>query len=427
MSKICSLNMQQINEPTWALKACRLCCSTDLGNFIDFGQVPLGNNLQLTTQQSKGVDSYRLNVLRCYECGHFQLGYAVAPELLYATNYTYLSGIGSTFVKHIASYAKWIDEYCNLPVQSVVVDIGSNDGTCLKAFQTRGHTVCGVDPASLAAGIANDNGIPTINSFFDNAAVQEIINRYGHADLITSQNVLAHVDDLGAVFRNIYDLLKSDGYFSFEIGYFREVLRTGCFDTIYHEHLDYHHAGPLARHLCALGFDLLDLSINSVQGGSLRLLLKKTGNGVIAEQAQNFLDAEKQSVLYDDEFLSNWPDKIESSMNELHNLISEESSRGARIAAYGAPTKATLLAKLAKLGASEIAFVVEDNPHKVGRFLPGSCIPIHPTSELISFQPELIIILAWNFAEDIIAKLSGNFSTPVKVVIPLPELRVINL
>jgi 2-polyprenyl-3-methyl-5-hydroxy-6-metoxy-1,4-benzoquinol methylase len=419
--------MQPIHESIRALKECRLCGSLDLARFIDFGQVPLGNNLQLTAQQAKEVETYKLDVMRCNQCSHFQLGHGVSPELLYATNYTYLSGIGSSFVKHIAAYEQWIYEHCDLPLQALVVDIGSNDGTCLKAFQNRGYTVCGVDPASLAAGIANDNGIPTINSFFDSAAVQEITNRYGQADFVTSQNVLAHVDDLGAVFRNIYDLLKDGGFFAFEIGYFREVLLTGCFDTIYHEHLDYHHAGPLARHLCALGFDLIDLSVNSVQGGSLRLLLKKTGNGDIAEQAQNFLGAEKQSVLCNEEFLNNWPRKIESSMVDFHNLLAEEACRGARIVAYGAPTKATLLTKLAKLGASEIAFVVEDNPHKVGRFLPGSCIPIYLTSELILFQPEVIVLLAWNFADDIIAKLRGKFNAPVKVVIPLPDLRVINI
>ncbi len=406
---------------------CRLCGSSDLARFIDFGQVPLGNNLQLTSKKAKEVAAYKLDVMRCHHCSHFQLGHAVAPELLYTTNYTYLSGIGSSFVKHIDAYAQWIYEQCDLPMQALVVDIGSNDGTCLKAFQNRGYTVCGVDPASLASGIANDNGIPTINSFFDSATVQEINYRFGQADFVTSQNVLAHVDDLGAVFSNIYSLLKDGGYFAFEIGYFREVLLTGCFDTIYHEHLDYHHAGPLARHLCALGFDLIDLSVNSVQGGSLRLLLRKTGNGHIEEEAQKFLDAEKQSVLYDENFLRSWPIKIESSMADFHKLLHEESSRGARIAAYGAPTKATLLTKLAKLGASEIAFVVEDNHHKVGRFLPGSSIPIHLTSELISFQPELIVLFAWNFADDIIAKLRENFNTPVKVVVPLPDLRVINL
>jgi len=409
------------------LEKCRLCGSSDLASFVDFGRVPLGNNLQESVQQAKEVDAYQLDVMRCRECGHFQLGSAVAPELLYATNYTYLSGIGASFVKHIAAYAKWIDEQCDLPRHALVVDVGSNDGTCLKAFQDRGYSVCGVDPASLAARIANDNGIPTINAFFDDAAVREIVRRHGQADFVTSQNVLAHVDDLGAVFRNIYELLKKGGYFAFEIGYFREVLRTGCFDTIYHEHLDYHHAGPLARHLRALGFDLLDLSVNNVQGGSLRLLLRKTGDGAISEQAQRFLDAEKQSVLYDKEFLGNWPIQIKTSMEKFHHLVREEVDRGVRIAAYGAPTKATLLLKLARLGADEIAFVVEDNPHKAGRFLPGSGIPIQLTSALTSFQPEVIVLLAWNFADDIIAKLRGQFKAPMKMIVPLPGLKVVDL
>lgn len=419
--------MQPINESFRVLDACRLCGSSDLERFIDFGQVPLGNNLQLTAQLAKKVEAYRLDVMRCQGCGHFQLGHAVAPELLYATNYTYLSGVGSSFVKHIADYVRWVEEQCNLPERAVVVDVGSNDGTCLKAFQIRGHTVCGVDPAALAAGIANDNGIPTINSFFDSDAVREIVRCFGRADFVTSQNVLAHVDDLGAVFRNIFEVLKDGGYFAFEIGYFREVLRTGCFDTIYHEHLDYHHAGPLARHLCSLGFDLLDLSVNSVQGGSLRLLLKKTGSGKITEQVQKFLDDEKQSVLCDEEFLGNWPRKIESSMGEFHHLLCKEVNRGVRIVAYGAPTKATLLMKMAKLGAGEIAFVVEDNPHKAGRFLPSSGIPVRMTSELMSVRPEVVVIMAWNFADDIIAKLRDQFGAPIKVIVPLPDLRVVDL
>lgn len=415
-----------MNESIRKLDRCRLCNSSKLKRIVDFGKVPLGNNLQLTEYEAKAAESYSLEIMRCSECGHFQLGNAVAPSLLYATNYTYLSGIGSSFVKHIEAYAQWISEHCDLPEQAVIVDVGSNDGTCLKAFQARGHTVCGVDPASLAAGIANDNGIPTINSFFDTDAVREIILRYGHVDFVTSQNVLAHVDDLGAVFQNIYHVLKDGGYFAFEIGYFQEVLRTGCFDTIYHEHLDYHHAGPLVRHLCSLGFDLLDLSVNSVQGGSLRLLLKKTGKSRISKHAQNFLDSEKKSVLYDENFLGAWSQQIESSMIEFNRLLMEESRRGARIVAYGAPTKAVLLLKIAKLGANEISFVVEDNSHKVGRFLPGTAIPIRHTSELIPVKPEVIVILAWNFASDIIDKLR-NFYAPVKVIVPLPNLKVVDL
>lgn len=405
------------------IEQCRLCDGGDLQQHVDFGEVPLGNNLQEQADDARRADAHPLVLKRCTECGHFQLGHAVAPELLYATNYTYLSGIGASFVKHFAGYASWAEYNCTLPAEGLVVDIGSNDGTCLKAFQQRGFRVCGVDPASIAAGIANENGVPTINAFFDENAVEEIVRVHGQADFVTSHNVLAHVDDLAAVFRNIHKLLKDGGYFAFEIGYFREVLRTGCFDTIYHEHLDYHHASPLARHLTALGFDLLDLSVNTVQGGSLRLLLQKTGNGAISQTAQEFLAEERKSVLYDQAFLASWKQKIETQMHAFHEMLRGHANNGAKIVAYGAPTKATLLTKMAGLGADEVAFIVEDNPHKVGRFLPRTAIPIRPSSELVAAAPNVIVLFAWNFADDIISKLRGQFDRQVEIIIPLPDLR----
>lgn len=409
------------------IEQCRLCEGRELLPQVDFGDVPLGNNLQESAENALDAEADPLVLNRCAGCGHFQLGHAVAPELLYATNYTYLSGIGASFVKHFASYAGWAIENCKLPAGGLVVDIGSNDGTCLSAFQQRGYKVCGVDPASIAAGIANENGVPTINAFFDARAVEDIVRSHGQADFVTSHNVLAHVDDLALVFENIHALLKNDGYFAFEIGYFREVLRTGCFDTIYHEHLDYHHAIPLARHLTALGFDLLSLSVNSVQGGSLRLLLQKTGKGEIAQSAQEFLAEERQSVLYDQAFLANWKQKIEAQMQAFHEMLKGYADKGLKIIAYGAPTKATLLTKMAGLGADEIAFIVEDNPHKVGRFLPRTAIPIRPSSELSEARPNVLVLFAWNFADDIISKLRGQFDAPVDVVIPLPDLRSITI
>jgi SAM-dependent methyltransferase len=406
---------------------CRLCCSQDLDRHIDFGEVALGNNLQPTAEEARAAEAYRLDLMRCRVCAHFQLGHAVAPELLYATNYTYLSGIGSSFVKHFETYSRWAEEQCELPSEALIVDVGSNDGTCLKAFRDRGYRVCGVDPASLAARIANDNGVETINAFFDDDVVREIIDRHGHADFITSHNVLAHVDDLGAVFRNIHALLKEGGHFAFEVGYFREVLQSGCFDTIYHEHLDYHHAAPLVRHLTGLGFDVIDLGVNSVQGGSVRLLLKKTGAGKISRQAEAFLAEERASVVNDDNFIGQWRQTIQANMAAFRDMLRARVDGGAVIAGYGAPTKAVLLMKMAEIGADEISFVVEDNGYKVGRFLPGSAVPIRPTQELTSSPPQVIVIFAWNFADDIIEKLRGRFGTPVEIITPLPRLRTISL
>ena len=416
-----------MSGPVRTIATCRLCGASSLQRYVEFGDVPLGNNLQESQEAARRAAAYPLALNRCDQCGHFQLGHAVAPELLYATNYTYLSGIGASFVKHFGEYAQWAHEQTGLAVGSLVVDVGSNDGTCLKAFQDRGSKVCGVDPASLAASIANENGVETINAFFDADAVAEIVRRHGQADFITSHNVLAHVDDLGEVFRNIHALLKDGGHFAFEIGYFREVLRTGCFDTIYHEHLDYHHAAPLARHLTALGFDLVDLSVNNIQGGSLRLLLRKTGQGEVLPQAASFLAEEKQSVLYDDAFLAGWKQRIEHQMAEFHRILRSHADRDATIIAYAAPTKATLLMKMAGLGSEEVAFVVEDNVHKARRFLPGTGVPIKPSAALDGASPDVIVIFAWNFAEDIIAKLHGKFDSPVEVVVPLPELRTLPL
>jgi len=410
-----------------AIDACRLCGCAQLDEYMDFGSVPLGNNLQSRREAALAADSYPLNLMRCTDCGHFQLGVSVDPKLLYATNYTYLSGIGASFVRHFAAYAPWAIERCALPKGSLVVDVGSNDGTCLKAFQSHGMQVCGVDPASLAARIANENGVDTINAFFDADAVAQIKSRHGQADLVTSHNVLAHIDDLAGTFRNIHALLKDGGYFCFEIGYFREVLKSGNFDTIYHEHLDYHHAAPLVRHLTGIGFQVIDLSVNEVQGGSLRLLLRKSSDKALPRAVVAFLDEERSSVLYDEAFLIGWRDKIEKTMGAFRALVRSRIEQGKSVVGYGAPTKATLLMKMAGIGAGDIARVVEDNRHKVGLFMPGTGVPIVASSELDAAPFDVLVLFAWNFAEDIVGKLKGRLSHPIEAIIPLPELRMVTI
>ena len=373
-------------------------------------------------EEADQASKYPLNVYRCNDCHHFQLGVAVDPKKLYATNYTYLSAVGKSFVQHLEQYSAWIQKKCNLQSNALVIDVGSNDGTCLKEFKKIGCRVCGVDPASLPAKIANEDGIPTLNSFFDDHAVSEIIKKYGKADFITSHNVLAHVDDLKSVFKNIYSLLKLNGYFCFEIGYFKEVLNNKFFDTIYHEHLDYHHARPLSKFLTRLGFDLVDLSVNSVQGGSLRLLLKKTGNGKVSSSAQKFLDKEHSSILYQNEQLAIWQTEIITNMKEFGESVRSYVLQGKKVVGYGVPTKATLLTYLAKLNSEHISFMVEDNPLKTDKFMPGSSIPIFKVNKIVDVKPDVIVIFAWNFSDDIIKNLKDFVNWPTVLIVPLPNL-----
>jgi 2-polyprenyl-3-methyl-5-hydroxy-6-metoxy-1,4-benzoquinol methylase len=409
---------------------CRLCSDSHLKEVFDFGEVPLGNNLQHSSIDALHVDQFRLNVMRCQECGHFQLGYSVAKELMYATNYTYLSGIGKAFLKHIQEYVGWTKKICNLHDNALVLDVGSNDGTCLSVFKEQGFNVLGIDPAELPASIANKNGIPTINDFFNSKTADKLVEDYGYLDLVTSQNVLAHVEDLRETFENVYKILKPNGYFVFEVGYFYEVLKSKCFDTIYHEHIDYHHAAPLASYLSSLGFDVLNLSVNNIQGGSLRVLLKKTGLGSISHEAKKFIIEEKKSILYDPFFLGNWIRNIQSSMENLKDSVAGYQNKGFKIIGYGAPTKATLLLNLSGLSTNVISFICEDNEFKIGRYLPKTSIMIRPTSDLETFLMEhksVILILAWNFADDIIERLKVKVKSPTSLIIPLPNLRFITI
>lgn len=405
------------------LTQCRLCAAEELDNWLDFGLLPLGNNLQNVKTNAKKVEEYPLAVNRCRKCGHFQLSVSVHPTKLYAENYTYLSGIAASFISHFKEYSVWAKNLLKLKNGAFVVDIGSNDGSCLKEFKSNGFKVLGIDPASVPAEVANNAGIPTINDFFSSKTVETILMDYGHADFITSHNVLAHVEDLRSMFINIYELLKENGYFCFEIGYFCEVVNKGYFDTIYHEHLDYHHAAPLAKFLRILGFDVIDISINEVQGGTLRMLLQKTGKGSISNKANDFVNEELKSLLYNETKLNDWRLKIAKNMEIFSKTVKNYKRLGKDVVGYGAPTKATLLLRMSGLDHNHIDCVVEDNPLKVGKYLPKSRIEVVPTEKLTRIKPEVVVIFAWNFEHDITKKLSDLVDWPMKIIVPLPNVK----
>ena len=419
--------MEIVNKETMLINECRLCKSKNLRKMFDFGSVPLGNNLQSSPNLSQNAKSFDLLIMNCISCNHFQLNTSVSPKLLYATNYTYLSSIGLSFVKHIKTYVNWVVDKTKLKKNSVVIDVGSNDGTCLECFQSQGYTVCGIDPARKPAEIANQNGVFTINKFFNKDVVDEIIKKYNQVDVVTSQNVLAHINNLDSVFKNIYQVLKVEGYFVFEIGYFKRVLESGCFDTIYHEHIDYHHANPLVKFLINLGFDVLEISENNIQGGSLRFLLQKTGDGVIKSQPGQFLTNEKNTILYNNKKLNFWYDDVETKMKKLREVFLKYKSKYDISYAYGAPTKATLLLKMLKLDDNDISFVIDDNKLKVNKFMPLTNIPIKSSDEIEFDKSAVIILFAWNFADDIIKKIKEQYKVEATIILPLPNLKVIKI
>ncbi len=408
------------------INCCRLCNSEDLNIQFNFGKIPLGNNLLSTYQKAIDADVYPLEVVKCGDCNHFQLNHSVSPDLLYATNYTYLSSIGSSFVQHIKEYVFWLRTTCKLNKDSFVFEIGSNDGTCLNEFKEIGCKICGVDPAKIPSSIANKKNLFTINDFFDDGVVKQVIDIFGQPDLISSQNALAHIDDLSEVFRNAFKLLKNEGHFVFEVGYFKEVLEKQLFDTIYHEHLDYHHGVPLVKFLNKIGFSILNMSVNGSQGGSLRVLLKKTNNITISNQVLEFLNVERNSILFKKYKLENWLFDIHKNLEQLKAYVVKTKKEGIKVLGYGAPTKATLLIEASNLSMNDIEYIVDDNEIKVGRYLPKHGIEIKNVNELKKNKNCCVIILAWNFSNDIILKLK-KLKLDLLVLVPLPKFKIIKL
>ncbi len=404
---------------------CRLCNSKNLIDIISFNKLPLGNDYQKNKIKAIKAIKFPLKVKQCKNCNHFQLSISVNPNILYKTNYTYLSGIGKTFVDHFNSYYKWIKNKTNIKKKSLIVDVGSNDGSCLEKFKNK-HIVCGVDPAKIPVQLANKKKIFTILSDFNQKAVKIILNKYGKADLVTSHNVLAHIDKNNEVFENIYDLLKFDGYFCFEVGYFLNVLKDNLFDTIYHEHLDYHHAIPLTKFLIKKKFSILNISTNKIQGGSLRILCKKEISPKIYNQALNFINNEKKVIYFKRKFLDNWQEKIQNNIFKLGDYVNSLNNENI-IIGYGAPTKSSLLIKMSKIKNKRISLILEDNKFKVNRFLPNTGIKIVPTAKITQINPDIIIIFAWNFSKDILKKLKNYDIKNCKIIIPLPKFKIIKL
>ena len=411
------------------ISKCRLCKSTKIIKIINFNKVPIGNNLANSFKLSLNAKKFPLLLNQCIDCKHFQLGHSVSDKILYQKNYTYLSGISPVFIDHFDKYALWISKYFknNNYKKLKVIDVGSNDGTCLNSFKNLGFKVLGVDPAKLPADIANKKNINTINKFFNDQTKNFIIKNYGLFDLVTSHNVLAHVDNLKSIFLNVFNVLKYNGFFCFEVGYFYSVIKNNYFDTIYHEHLDYHHAYPLVKFLNNTGFYVINVSTNTIQGGTIRLLCKK--NSIVSNNKQvlNFIKNESKSILNDQKYLNNWKKNIDLNMNNFSNIVKRFKKENKIIVGFGAPTKAVLLLNTAKLNNKYLDYIIDDNKLKQNKYLPILGIPIYSKEMLHKVKPDVIIILAWNFADDILKQLRKEFKDNIKIVIPLPKQRIINI
>jgi len=405
---------------------CALCAGTSLTEVVHLAATPPANEFVRPEAREREQDRFPLTLLLCGDCGHLQLAEIVEPRRLFE-NYVYVSGTSAVFVAHFQRLAQSCVERFQLDANSVVVDVGSNDGTLLKQFQSLGlPKVLGVDPAIEIAKAAQAAGVPTLQAFFTPALAEEIRRDHGPAALVTANNVFAHAEDLTSFARGIGALLGPEGVFVFEVSYLVDVVEKLLFDTIYHEHLAYHAVGPLVRFFERLGLRLFDAERVDSHGGSLRCFVThREASHLTAPRLEGLLAYERALGLFEPAVYARFKERITARGRELRAHLDAAKARGETVAGFGAPAKLTTLMYEFGLDAQDFAFIVDDSPWKQGLLTPGLHIPVVASSALLEKKPERCVIFAWNFADAIVAKQAAYLRGGGRFVVPLPELREI--
>ncbi len=404
---------------------CRLCDSGDLSLVLSLTPTPPANAFVTVDALDTLQECFPLDLHLCGACGHLQLPHVLDPSLLFA-DYVYMSGTSPSFVAHFEEYAVSIMETYQPPPGALVVDIGSNDGTLLRFFQQAGMAVQGVDPARDIARAASEAGIETINAFFNAVLAVQIREEKGAAAVVTANNVFAHIDDLAGVVAGVRALLDEGGVFVFEVSYLADVLEKTLFDTIYHEHLSYHAVAPLVSFFSHHGMELIAAERVDTHGGSLRGVAQlASGAREVAESVAACLELEERLGLGRAEAFHDFAERIDALKISLRDLLLGLKAEGQSIAGYGAPAKATTLMYHFGLGPDIIDFIVDDSSLKQGLYLPGLHVPVLPSEAITERGPDYLLILAWNFAQPIMASNSAFHEAEGRFIIPVPELEVI--
>ncbi len=404
---------------------CRLCGGARLGLVLSLAPTPPANAFVPTEALDRVQPTIPLDVFLCQDCCHAQLLDVVDPAVLFE-NYVYVSGTSPVFVRHFENYADVILARFAPAAGSLVVDIGSNDGTLLGFFQRAGMRVLGVDPARDIARDATARGIETLATFFTPALATGICRERGAAAIVTANNVFAHADDLAGMVEGVRGLLEPGGVFVFEVSYLVDVYEKTLFDTIYHEHLAYHAVKPLQPFFAANGMQLIDALRVESHGGSLRGIAQPAGGPrPVAESVDRLIALEESLGVDGPAAFERLSARIEAVKRDLASMLRDLKAGGRTIAGFGAPAKATTLMYHFGIGPDIVDFIVDDSPLKQGLYSPGLHIPILPAQAIYERRPDYLVILAWNFADPIIAKHTAFREAGGKFIVPLPEVSVV--
>jgi len=401
------------------IAACRSCNKDGLKVFLDLGEKPPSDRILTQEMLHKPEPFYPLEVAFCPYCSLVQILATVPPENLFTDGYEYYSSFIPSLLQHSRENVLDLIESRKLGKDSLIIELASNDGYLLKNYVEAGIPVMGIDPAPGQAKAAEKAGVPTLNDFFTTELALKLRDEGQQADIVHANNVLAHVADTNGFVEGIHILLKDNGVAVIEAPYVKELIEHCEFDTIYHEHLCYFSVTALDNLFRRHGLYLNDVKRIAIHGGSLRLYVEKSEN--VSDHVKKLLAVEAKQKMNRIDYYEDFAGKVLKLKADLSHLLHELKRDGKRIAAYGAAAKGTMMINNVDIGTDLLDFVVDRNTHKHGKYMPGKHIPIFDTEKLLNEMPNYVLILAWNFADEIMDQQKAYHDRGGKFIIPVPE------
>jgi len=400
---------------------CRICLSKDVVKFLSFGDMPLAGGF-IKKEDIKNEKLYPLDVYLCRNCKEVQVLDVVPADDLFK-DYRYLSSV--VLSEHFTEYAQIMKDRFGLDEKSLVVEFGSNDGVLQKPFKDLGILDVGVEPSVNVSSIAKEKGLTVVNDYFTKNVADAIVKEYGKADLICANNTFAHIDDMHEVMRGVKTLLKDDGVYVFEVHYLVDLVRDYQYDTIYHEHLMYHSVTTLSHLFELFEMEIFDVERIPIHCGSIRVYTRRKSKKPKEKSVGELLALEKEIGLDKEETFSRFAAEIRRKREDIVGLVKRLKSEGKRIVGYGASGRASTNLAFCNFSTREIDYIVDMSPERQNRFTPGTHIPIVSPDVLKKDKPDYALLLAYNYAQQIIEKEKDFTANGGRFIIPLPEVRII--
>jgi SAM-dependent methyltransferase len=404
-----------VTAPSFTIDRCRVCEHRDIPVVFDLGRQPLANSLRQDAAET--LPAFPLTLCRCRECGTVQLTETVSPELLFK-HYVWVTGTSEGARAYSGLFRdRLVDR--SRPGELFALEVASNDGTFLRRFVERGDRVLGVDPAQNIAAMARQSGVPTIAEFFGLHVAQGIVHQHGEADVVFARNVIPHVADANDVVAGMAQCLRADGTGAIEFHRADVILEELHYDSIYHEHLFYHSLHSLARLLGRFGLRPFDVTTSPISGGSLVVYFSKTTRPA-SDAYTAALSHEARLGVGKEQPWIEFGRRARAHAGALTSLVAGERAAGRRVIGYGASARSSTVLNFCGIDAGQLESIADRAPLKHGLYTPGTGIPILPPARALATKPDTVLLLAWNFRDEILHQIRDEYGWHGRVIVPLP-------